>query len=1794
MEGITNNIEYGDIIDFIAPNDETLHLKEFFVNYIDENILQILNENGEKKQLIIENNDFKNENIDLIKIINRSELSGFALQNNLIPNTWIDIHFSGEIPFIITGEIVNLIEDQIEIKTTSSKIIFIDFGYRGIPLDLLITKINIRTKPIIQKTDEEKVSELEDDDILTEDIEADEAKNAYEINDKEDIDIQEEDDKEKYIEKILEEGDQISFGDVLGSVMYTVDLPESQKRYSLENQTKDILDELLSVIPNSNRTPTILNKIHILISRYEELRNEFSDFHSNNATIKKIITKPLVDVLSNMKTDLKWLMPVSKIRKKLYDIDEELDAEPDILRKTNAESRISQHDITSMVMDNTMPDSTNNYEYLQESLKEHYIPFANFDENYELLTVQKPIMSITNNDGNFITNVAGQSKEDKNTNIQIKKKYFMQQYLDKEQIGINSFLSLPYTYTEFSKINTKLTNIMHRSDLNINYINYWQLFRNDLNINTISVSSDYENKRKNIHVLQNYEPENKEISFNEYINKIVPSNDKIFEMIKEYIDGNISVHNIIKYFEPYCVYKQNVSNQEKQQFVDFIEEKIEKYKEKKNKIIELLKAGEIDNQSEISELYKFIEQDNDEILKLYNINESDSNVEIYLKIQKYDFGKIFNNILKQKMIILILGYDLLKDITKSDNKIIAKKYNTIDELENDNDMDIYFDAEYDNTYYDIINDFEEELDNREYDDKIIFIMEKIRELTAVKNIEKEAISIINKKRIVENGEFAILGDDYYIRNGKTWDFYGKIVDDNLPVLDTVDEKIKILNEKTKSELSIELDYFKQKYLLLKNIKEKEQYKNDILKLNIGTSVQQVTTTVSPHELVRDAILGQQDFVKRQNDILSFVKKFTRKPFTNENIWWYYCIETDTKLLPSFLYHLALSYISGKDYVDTLNIICKKQGTISDDESSWVDKYSGYNICPISFDTQEGYTEEGFKIKSRGLLQEEIIVEKQSTFENPYIEMISNVVNSVAIQIGIDIEHHIDFIIKNSYEQLEKDIPGIKKTVKNAAKQETDIHRQLIIISLIYFLIVIQTSIPRIKLKKKYPGCIASLKGYPYSKNEKDIKAVQYIACVANKTKSSIAPWNSLGKKFNENTIAELMLYNINVKKIRKLPLVKQLLTKRKDYEKTNPEKDDVIITNEIWTNFLPLLYETDIGVIEDLTDIFIDSFYENIRKGNFAQRNELLVLRSKIIYFSTKIQELIQKTVSKKYALLNGNNNKIFLENSCCNDGEYETYTYFSNREPDINLYNEQIHKISKELKKLNMLTTAPILYYPGNTKPLYNNIVGGYTKETIYRAFIYFCKLKKNLLENTGIRDLCVENINYTHEQDFNNIIEQLESTGINYNQENLHDLMNIVNDSNKVNVYYYPDNNSNIDILRVTINEIDSLNLNSIPSLFRLRFIELLDTFNIGSIITESEEIRNLKNYLTSVNNSMKTSILDFFKDNSVDSKCFEFINNIELFGNNDMEQNENIYPMQTFMKKSIRYVTKVFPYIILNNIDYTMFKPPDHWNISYGHSKDLHKIVNKYYEPFKLLYKDEKIIDIISEKMNDLKYIDILSNYTYFFASIENSEFDGKSIFDKRLTIMIFKFYFFLSIIGYIDTVNLDVTTQGIKTQRQITYSKSVGQMLESFIKVLINEKETVNYNYEQIRIKVNRSRTNEREEIKEQLKLKTDEERSVEKDFMKYKLEGWNKGLQKGLRIYEKDTYDQERLDMEDKKLRDIKLNKSTNEEDYNVYEVDDLDFMLENRNDQDIDNEVNDLSMLPEDDDYGLNDGDENY
>ena len=77
------SIEYGDIIEIIAPMNPNLHENAFFVNYIDESKIKIINlSTKEFIQLNMkrDGNGLTDESITQINLLDRSADSGFACQ----------------------------------------------------------------------------------------------------------------------------------------------------------------------------------------------------------------------------------------------------------------------------------------------------------------------------------------------------------------------------------------------------------------------------------------------------------------------------------------------------------------------------------------------------------------------------------------------------------------------------------------------------------------------------------------------------------------------------------------------------------------------------------------------------------------------------------------------------------------------------------------------------------------------------------------------------------------------------------------------------------------------------------------------------------------------------------------------------------------------------------------------------------------------------------------------------------------------------------------------------------------------------------------------------------------------------------------------------------------------------------------------------------------------------------------------------------------------------------------------------------------------------------------------------------------------------------------------------------------------------------------------------------------------------------------------------------------------------------------------------------------------------------
>ena len=86
----------------------------------------------------------------------------------------------------------------------------------------------------------------------------------------------------------------------------------------------------------------------------------------------------------------------------------------------------------------------------------------------------------------------------------------------------------------------------------------------------------------------------------------------------------------------------------------------------------------------------------------------------------------------------------------------------------------------------------------------------------------------------------------------------------------------------------------------------------------------------------------------------FIQQYCRVANDEEDGNWFYCIDSNIKLLPTF-YEKLIEGFKNNRYMLTLEEIYKERGEKSDDGDKWVDKYSGFYISgDITFDFSEGY------------------------------------------------------------------------------------------------------------------------------------------------------------------------------------------------------------------------------------------------------------------------------------------------------------------------------------------------------------------------------------------------------------------------------------------------------------------------------------------------------------------------------------------------------------------------------------------------------------------------------------------------------------------------------------------------------------------------------------------------------------------------------------------------------------------------------------------------------------------------
>ena len=574
-------LSLGDVIQVNAPDNLGIHDHIYLISYLDDQRIKLIDaaSAGEPIQLelLIEDGKLSDESIAEISILSHSPEKGFSRQHHLLPDTWVDLYFGGAVPAVLTGEIINLEEDMIEIETFPDKQkIFIDFAYKGIPTNLPITKINIRESPI---KDLSPSLEAEGDEVLI----------------TKDVSIFTGDD----LQALIKEGDEIIFGEE-EEMIQVVEVPEDEKRFGISQQSEDLLDELLANIPTNERTNRVLNNIHLMIERFKQLRNTYSEFdeygNPERPFIKGDIYKPLLENLYKLKKQLFWIVPIVKNKKKLYDIvDDDFE---DIIPLSLGEVRDEVYDLMEKFKRNRIPGDENKYDTFFNSLYPFLQPFiASQSENLLInKEVEQNYNTLVNNLEAFESTVFGvesfETPASKNPAVTHNMRFVMDRYIqglskligsdkrDKNNIkrvpltpndimNIQSFLLFSPDVVRYSNLYLPSSSILEKVQLHTARMYYFELLDNHIHVTNVQENDSFL-KRPAVFTDDSVQDPGDE-KYRDFLNEMVPTTKKIFRLYKKHIDNPTSYTSIVNQLEPFSIYDNDITYKSYEEIVEFMD-----------------------------------------------------------------------------------------------------------------------------------------------------------------------------------------------------------------------------------------------------------------------------------------------------------------------------------------------------------------------------------------------------------------------------------------------------------------------------------------------------------------------------------------------------------------------------------------------------------------------------------------------------------------------------------------------------------------------------------------------------------------------------------------------------------------------------------------------------------------------------------------------------------------------------------------------------------------------------------------------------------------------------------------------------------------------------------------------------------------------------------------------------------------------------------------------------------------------------------------------------------------------
>ena len=1475
--------------------------------------------------------------------------------------------------------------------------------------------------------------------------------------------------------KIVESEEWIQFE-------YDEEIVEEKKRYDFKIQKNDMKNSITNVNGMSETQTKIINTT---ITRFVQLREQFSIFNGVNVIgIKEHDAKPLVNTMLTFNQKLYWIIACCAIIKKIYDCGDIKRA-----KRSDVYNVTSEKEIREEI--NIIRDYESKRDITYSTFIEHLNMFsASYLEpvasDLYKSSVMSNITSVVSNDGKLFSNVAAKYDGKKNKlydNVISKKRFLLQNYdsatigsisvklpngelvtqhsvrTDSDSISVNSILTLPKIAALFSRINLFNADIMTRAKLNLIFLQYSQILTRKMKVNSVDISPSNPLPESNnfYSTLTHFMWKQSDSAYTNCLPILVPDNYALFENIIEYADPGVSLYAVVELMEPYMVYYDNIVFEQYSKMCKRINSNILKFNNNFNQNLNLCKS--IVKIKTGSEKCRQGESTKDNSTPL--CDEFRYSVERMTLLLKIDCAIQFNDTIALiNSNLLVTNPDAIKDYIEGlteDRE--SSECNTLTKEECITNPDCISDKG------------------------------GVKKVVICNSYEQQSKDI-NESQMRKNEDEI----DRYIRN-----------------------EFCVTNGNLQNIVKASDVRFKELLKLMNMAATK--YNN--YKYRIGEAAEKISYGDPTILSIRDKLLKQAD-VKKYPYIIKFVEKFTRRAdvTAGEDPNWLYCSKTNTKLLPSFLYTVARTYVLDKaDFNKVIDNICNTRGVPSDDNSEIIDQYSGYVIRAIDLNAAEDFDENGKIITTREVAETEPITLKTARTgvefdkSNIIAQSMVKIINQLSNTMGINVPD-INFIVSNADTCLRYLIVKYKSKFKFMSDDVL-----LLIATLIYLFISLQTAIPSVALKSKIPGCHKSLDGFPLTtvSAEKskykgiNVDGIVYLVCITKAVVLANKDPNNWWAKFailesKEEIIVMIIATVIDVYVLPNNALVNQMINMKQIYDIANPDIDESKKTSII--QFLPPLKAIDITDKETavMPSEFYKQYNEYIKTGNVKQFGSINTMYCKMMTFGLYVIQLIQLVVSGKKANMVSMSKKIYIENSCCPTSLVEeTLKYFNSIDNNsIFISNNQVRDLNNKLSAIFTMSKAMIFFDNKNTKEQFPLLNDDFSENTKYRTLLFFCNYGSNKPIPSFLNGKCLKK-----PEGFNSsgtIEDQIKTLKDAYHAqlgEVFEGLSNALNNKNLVR-------KNNIKLI---IGNPSARLVQILPdwSLFKDNYKKLVASKNPNTHMYNLDALNAFHVYLE--------------KSNAVMKKSLKEVN--DLLGVFDFPHiakggylPDDMCNFVVFAKNTIRNLTRVFPSIILNKVNNEKVTIPKYLKLSSGHEKEIQEFVSEFYAPMRKSFSDESAKnEIIMTFMSRMKNLEEAAAITQHLVPNYNYKSDTKgegweyTTLNGLVTITLFNFYLY------------NILTDLVKTKPESLVKYTV-IVLKGFLETMKKSKKCVEYDYVDMEGEVFDSAILEREKIKGNLRDMNKEKRVVEIQLKNLKLGRWGKAARKGFFEYDADFRDEE--------------------------------------------------------------------